>query len=921
MVRPIADATDRADVSGASLAVMLSIPPDVAALFPVMRDKSMPPHVTMVYAGEVEPERIDEVVLAVADEVGYRWTQVGLDDNPTRWCDHNHLLDQDFTLGGLAYFDNDDVRVAYARVLVSGPMMELRQRLVDRLTHLGLEPGFADCWRPHATLAYLQPGEVFGGEVPKGTWKGSPIEVWYGNDLRYVIGPGSASGVDKFERVGNRWKAYRDGGRTLVGEFVSEAEAREGLLADARERSLTGRYDKLEQRGGKWAVLSEDGSEVLGEYDTENEARERLRQIEAAKAAKSDGAEQQAEFDVASDGTVTVNFKAGLITLKPDGSLRIDSTTPVRLDGQARLAPAEMAAEMAARIGRAARAFLGGQAPAVHTESRAHTFEIQRFDRLAAVELPDLQPIVHPFGWVDYPVLYSRANNIQVYDGIREFRPRKSVFDRQSMDSGIGAPWELRHSKDLLNPHTVRGVVRGVVRSVDEYHDHEHTFGWARAWDHGLMAAIEGDEYMPPQAPEVSVAYTCRVHRTPGHDDFGNPFDQWIDNILWNSLASEPRGRAETARVLGVRSDASEGITVRSADELLALAQAPRPPDRPVFVDPGSWTRFDSSRSPRPSVAPTQSRNDGDTMLKKLIPIALAAGLAEDALAQAIGLKAEDLAAFLEGETDLTPDQLNALVMAMADLPAAKPPAPAADADLPMDEPEMALVKVGDAEFSVPKVVAEHVGALEAQVEKADSRADRAGKRAEKAEADLADAEKQLAIALGDLDKRADAMKDMITRADAQKMVMDGALHIADAMELARRGFGYEWTPTRRQDADGTELPLTADDWQRAAIQAAYGDRADAVLARIDAAPTPEARAFAMQERLTDARDILDRKAHKSDETLASIEAMRAVNARADQRRLDADDQDPLAQAARLRQQYAAQPIGAPKTAQPQREV
>src|SRR5690606_1202955 len=115
--------------------------------FPVMRDKSMPPHVTMVYAGEVEPERIDEVVLAVADEVGYRWTQVGLDDNPTRWGDHNHLLDQDFTLGGLAYFDNDDVRVAYARVLVSGPMMELRQRLVDRLTHLGLEPGFADCWR------------------------------------------------------------------------------------------------------------------------------------------------------------------------------------------------------------------------------------------------------------------------------------------------------------------------------------------------------------------------------------------------------------------------------------------------------------------------------------------------------------------------------------------------------------------------------------------------------------------------------------------------------------------------------------------------------------------------------------------------------------------------------------------------------
>lgn len=56
------------------------------------------------------------------------------------------------------------------------------------------------------------------------------------------------------------------------------------------------RNDIIEQRGSKWAVLSEQGK-LLGEFDSERAARERLRQIEAAKAAKGDRMDRVHRFD------------------------------------------------------------------------------------------------------------------------------------------------------------------------------------------------------------------------------------------------------------------------------------------------------------------------------------------------------------------------------------------------------------------------------------------------------------------------------------------------------------------------------------------------------------------------------------------------------------------------------------------------
>lgn len=1089
---------DRSDVSDRSVAVMLPIPTALAEGWPDL-GKSMPPHVTVVYMPDVDPAQVDDVVLVIADELHARWSDLGRVTPDESVYDYETSLARigEFSLrfSGLRYFDNEEQRVAYAAVSVPLDLARARDRLVARLQNINV--GIArigQTWIPHATLGFLQSGQVYEGFVPEGEWTPETLEVWHGNDVRYIVGPGAASGIDKVERIGNRWVAYRDAGRTKVGEYASEADARKGLAEDATDRQLTGRYDKIEEREGKWVVLSEDGTKELGTYDTEAEARERLRQVEAAKAAKGDAptdgdgsALERADLGEPSEDTIKLWLREhisdarkmprdrmrvlaslkdrydylrpppvrtvyrGLRNVKrtqagklvgwsdavtdkswttdqavaakfastewtkeaPDddrvgvvlvadanpeqlllnheliaelpgvadayhdvwedtlakairdekevlslGPLHVRTVKVVEMaafrqpsltDGQSRgemqlaqdaqqvlfeptpdggfrvTLPLGARIQFAESPANAARAdatlaaidaTLSGSrlAPAVHTESRTNTEWITRADR---VSLPtEHAPIVHPEGWVTYPVLYSKGGNIQRYGNVREFRPKREVFKRASMDSGIGGPWELRHSADLLTPNTVRGVVRGVMLTFDEYHDGVHTFGWARAWDRGLMEAIEGDGVSRPEAPEVSLAFRCKVHREPGTDDFGNPFDQWISDILINSLASEPYGRAETAKVLGVRSDA-DAITVHGANELLALAQGSGLPSRPVVFDPGSWARFDAAtmqrpeapKSPRPSADQPNTRKDEHPMLKKLIKTAMALGMAEDAIATAIGVPADGLAAFMEGDTDLTPDQLNALVMALPD----KPAAPAADADPPPAE-TLVKVEIGDAEYMVPPAVAEEIAAMVGkaktdgeEMEVVKDRAKRASARADAAEEALAKAEVELV-------KRADSIKDMVTRADAQTMATEYGTRLAEAMELCRMGHGAEWQPESRKDGEGAEQTVGLDDWQRAAITAAFGERADNVLARIDAAPNPEARAYAMDMRLADARGLLAEKQHKGKAALASINRMRDENARADQQQLDGDDDDPLAAAHKNNRKFDAAPVGVPQT-------
>ena len=78
--------------------------------------------------------------------------------------------------------------------------------------------------------------------------------------------------------------------------------------------------DRIELRGGRYVVLSESG-EPLGSFGTEEEARERLRQIEAAKAAKGDVSRETPHADHVERGVR--RYDRGSIRRKP----RYDDST------------------------------------------------------------------------------------------------------------------------------------------------------------------------------------------------------------------------------------------------------------------------------------------------------------------------------------------------------------------------------------------------------------------------------------------------------------------------------------------------------------------------------------------------------------------------------------------------------------------
>ena len=102
---------------------------------------------------------------------------------------------------------------------------------------------------------------------------------------------------------------------------------------------MTDREDKIEKRGGEWVVLAMSGRE-MGTYQTEAEARERLRQVEAAKAAKADDDAENQRLATADDAGAVIRVDrivgeihtdpertdGALATVDPEtGFLRVDA--------------------------------------------------------------------------------------------------------------------------------------------------------------------------------------------------------------------------------------------------------------------------------------------------------------------------------------------------------------------------------------------------------------------------------------------------------------------------------------------------------------------------------------------------------------------------------------------------------------------
>lgn len=906
----------RIDTEPGSLAVMIPVPAEIAAQWPADYDQQ--PHVSVVIADPVTDAQALEAVLVVACEFCVTWSDIGRGENwvfvpvPTSGPNATTL-----SLDGLAYFDLPNDRVAFARVQVTDALRQVRSQIADRLRNIGVTVRNPAQWVPHATLARVPTGTNYTGPIPSGTWPLKTIEVWR-DDTRYILTTEDST-IDKMVKsASDGWDAWTQAGRTSVGSFATEVQAREALRVSNLEYILRGRRDGDRTEAERdaiavafAAVANMPPAEFKAWLDSDFSGRNR-KSGAARVSARNVGALVLGLLQAEADAWTLDDYESAakivasverLASAEPGEPLEIygragpttrdaelmdlghdprkDACKPRgdradarggwiwRTQGDNRVRPTHAAMDgrrydvkqrdadhgipgeefgcrcypeivpqrgtrreadaidrVTARAKmRAAERWRNDGAPAVHTESRTHVDYVLRSD---AVEL--LPPEFLPNGWRRYSVLYSRTGCQTYYPNgvaVVEWRSPEEVFSAASLDSGRGLPWELRHSPDLLRPDTVQGVAQGCTLTFEPHVDGIHTGGIAQAWGLDLFDAIDGRK-----AVQVSLAYGCKVDRRPGTTDDGQRFDQRQIAILLNSLASEPNGRAGSARVITERLDSSPVITRR--DSLLALANSGRIV-RPVLFDRTNWR-------------PASPRKDTDDMLipnEILMAMLAAAKKTMAEVAAAVGVSEADAVKLLTGETEASPEQLAMIKAAMVverdDAPAAMAPPkmpamPAMMADT--------MVKIGDADVMLPAAAANEIITLRERVAMAGERADSASAEARQIKAELA------------------AKGDMITRTDAAAMVVERGMLCADMISLCRAANGDDWTPSARKDAAGKDHPITPEDLQRAVITAVLPG-AEAILKRIDGYPAAT-QAGLLTERVEDARSILVGRGNRS---------------------------------------------------------
>ncbi len=462
------------------------------------------------------------------------------------------------------------------------------------------------------------------------------------------------------------------------------------------------------------------------------------------------------------------------------------------------------------------------RAPAVRTQPRT-THDAWRRD---SAELH--QPVQLPSGWWAFDATCAKAGNTQVYyeNGreVVEYRPPEVVFDKRSLATAPGIPWELLHSAKLLTPDTVLNQARGCMLDYGVHEDGIHTRGTLVAWDRTLLDSIlleEGAEGYGP-CRQTSMAYQAAVRDEPGTTDYGVHFDRYVTAIVYNTIANVPEGRAGTTRLGTPHADAAgrpkDFQFVSHADALLQIARAGKLPSKPIYFSRASWRPTkDETPVPTNPLIDAILTNAGKTMAD---------------LAVAMGVTADELAAMLA--SDLTPEQVNQLATALSTLGAKVELEVEADmAKKPKDEmppaadEAMVDVDVDGKTYSVPAPVAALLEQLRSTAGSAAGRADAAERRAKAAETS---AEQRL--------------KGMISHADAIQMVAAEAGELAELVALTRQIRGVGYMPAPRQDAAGKERPLSRRDWQAELLLAHYGDvDGKAKVEKLDSLRSEEGRA------------------------------------------------------------------------------
>jgi tRNA nucleotidyltransferase/poly(A) polymerase/DNA topoisomerase IB len=169
------------DSTGAGF--FIRIPEELGKQFPSLSNDDSPAHVTFLIVGDVkgrEQEFLDIAETVIPGGLGTSSTTAEF-----------HQVD---------YFRNaeKDLAIPHMNIRFERPIAELRWRLAEAYMEAGFDlvDVSPHVYRPHTTLGYLEGvNSVFEGEVPKGAWEVSEIEVW-GMPKLHKISFEAASPID-----------------------------------------------------------------------------------------------------------------------------------------------------------------------------------------------------------------------------------------------------------------------------------------------------------------------------------------------------------------------------------------------------------------------------------------------------------------------------------------------------------------------------------------------------------------------------------------------------------------------------------------------------------------------------------------------------------------------------------------------------
>lgn len=142
-----------------SIGVFIKLPEDLAKQYQQMKEDPSPPHITVLYIGDVDVEQKAKAIKTIKEIVAAY-------DPIDVWVD------------GLAYFTNPKGEEIAHSMVEAKTLAALSKDLWDELLRIGIkvQHSFPD-YTPHVTLQYGDKRN-YDGPVPKGNFNCKEVEIW-----------------------------------------------------------------------------------------------------------------------------------------------------------------------------------------------------------------------------------------------------------------------------------------------------------------------------------------------------------------------------------------------------------------------------------------------------------------------------------------------------------------------------------------------------------------------------------------------------------------------------------------------------------------------------------------------------------------------------------------------------------------------